>query len=543
MAWAMGASACAIFVACGGSDGGATSTDAGSVDASGSEAGSGADASSDSASDAAPGDAPAEAAARAPGAPTAVTASANVTKGIRLAWTAPTDSGSGAITSYTVTASPTVPASQIAYAKTAALVTGLSVGQMYTFTVHATNGAGSGPESAATPTVTVVDGPAPPTALAACAGNQRIKLAATDASSFASYTLYEAPTTGVTKLSGTAISITGFSYADTGLVNGTKRYYVAATVSSTGVESLDSTEVFATPDSVLHDVTAAHSYSTTFDSIEVTDCFSQVAHSTLSTTRLITGAATTITSSGYNQIAIDPQRALIYFHNPSSILVFGNAGLATGNTAPIHTITGTINGSGMAVDASRDVLYVVMGATVGIWTNASSLTGAVAPNTTLTSSSVLAPHTIVVDETNNRLYMSDSVGFAGKILEWDNASTLSGDVAPTRNFHLAGGINAWGAAIDASRDILYVSDRTAGDVYSFDGASTLNGLVTASRVVTGLTNPMGIAVGADRLLEIMDGDAFLAMWSGAHALNGATAADKSLVFYGINSSSGLAYAP
>ena len=88
-----------------------------------------------------------------PGAPTSVTATAGDTTA-SVAFTAPTDTGypANGITGYTATSSPggftgTAASSPIT-------VTGLTNGTSYTFTVRATNAAGSGPASSASSAVT-----------------------------------------------------------------------------------------------------------------------------------------------------------------------------------------------------------------------------------------------------------------------------------------------------------------------------------------------------------------------------------------------------
>ena len=86
-----------------------------------------------------------------PGAPTIGTATAGDTQA-SVAFTAPTNTGGTAITGYTVTSNPggftgTGTASPI-------VVIGLTNGQAYTFTVTATNSAGTGPASAASNSIT-----------------------------------------------------------------------------------------------------------------------------------------------------------------------------------------------------------------------------------------------------------------------------------------------------------------------------------------------------------------------------------------------------
>jgi uncharacterized repeat protein (TIGR01451 family) len=103
-------------------------------------------------------------AATAPGAPTGAVASPSDASA-QVAWTAPADGGSPII-SYTVTTlsggAPSGLAVTVTGNATGAVVTGLTNGVTYTFTVHATNAVGNGPESAPTSPVTPAGPPPPP---------------------------------------------------------------------------------------------------------------------------------------------------------------------------------------------------------------------------------------------------------------------------------------------------------------------------------------------------------------------------------------------
>jgi uncharacterized repeat protein (TIGR01451 family) len=93
-----------------------------------------------------------------PGAPTGVTAQASDSQA-SVSWTPPASNGNASINSYTVTAlingSPTtITATTPNGNTTSAVVTGLTNGTTYTFTVHATNIKGAGPESAPSNAVT-----------------------------------------------------------------------------------------------------------------------------------------------------------------------------------------------------------------------------------------------------------------------------------------------------------------------------------------------------------------------------------------------------
>ena len=93
-----------------------------------------------------------------PGAPTSVNATAADSQAT-VSWIAPASNGNATISSYTVTArvngiSTGITATTANGNTTSAVVTGLTDGTIYTFTVHATNSKGAGPESAPSNAVT-----------------------------------------------------------------------------------------------------------------------------------------------------------------------------------------------------------------------------------------------------------------------------------------------------------------------------------------------------------------------------------------------------
>jgi trimeric autotransporter adhesin len=99
------------------------------------------------------------ASASAPGPPTIGSATAG-NAAADVTFSAPTSNGGSPITSYTATSSP---GSHTGTGTTSPVtVTGLTNGTAYTFTVHATNGVGPGPESASSNTVTPSSAPVAP---------------------------------------------------------------------------------------------------------------------------------------------------------------------------------------------------------------------------------------------------------------------------------------------------------------------------------------------------------------------------------------------
>jgi len=112
-----------------------------------------------------------------PGAPTIGTATAG-NASATVTWTAPASNGGSAITGYVIT--PSSGSSVTVGNVTSDTVTGLTNGTAYTFKVAAINAVGTGPQSAAsnsvTPTASTAKVPGAPTHVVATAGNARAKL-------------------------------------------------------------------------------------------------------------------------------------------------------------------------------------------------------------------------------------------------------------------------------------------------------------------------------------------------------------------------------
>ena len=193
----------------------------------------------------------------APQNPTASTALG--TTSATISWTAPSNDGYGntnasGITSYTVTGSPsgTCSSTSLGAPTTSCVVSGLTPGTAYTFTVTASNTYGAGPASSATLAVTPLVTPGAPTGVAATNGDlsqSSVSWTAptsTGGSPVTGYVVQYSSDGGATWTVATSSASTS-PYVVTGLTNGTPYVFEMAAANMVGAGAFSSPSAAVTP--------------------------------------------------------------------------------------------------------------------------------------------------------------------------------------------------------------------------------------------------------------------------------------------------------
>ena len=301
--------------------------------------------------------------ATVPSAPTGVTSTAGNGQAT-VSFTAPASNGGAAITGYTVTSSP---GGITAHGSASPIsVTGLTNGVSYTFTVTATNIAGTSAASAASASVTpqaAVTAPGAPTSVTASAGDGQAIVSFTPPVSdggapIAQYTVTSSP--GGFTATGSASPITV-----TGLTNGTSYTFTVTATSNGGTSVHSAASAGVTPQAVVTAPGAPTGVTATTGNGQATVSFTAPASNG--------GAAIT----GYTVTS-----------NPGNITATG-----TGTTI---TVTGLTNGTAytFTVKATNAAgTGVASGSSNSVTPKASSSGGSSGGSSTSTSS-VSAPITV-----------------------------------------------------------------------------------------------------------------------------------------------------
>ena len=204
----------------------------------------------------------------------------------------------------------------------------------------------------------------------------------------------------------------------------------------------------------------------------------------------------TISSALFTQSAgiwVDTANNILYISdiNAGAIYAFNNASTLNGAVTPSRIIWGSntklVNPENIWLDQATDELYVADGGAnaILVFTDASTANGNATPSRTITSPDFAQATALWLDTTNDELYIGNYGGSSVLIL--NHASTLNGSVTPDR---IISGtkttfIAPYGLWVDASNDRLYVADFRNASIDVFDNASTINGNIAPSRVIAG----------------------------------------------------------
>ena len=154
----------------------------------------------------------------------------------------------------------------------------------------------------------------------------------------------------------------------------------------------------------------------------------------------------------------------------------------------------------LALDATNDRLYVADLRSILVFNNASTASGNVAPSRVVSSFGGVGNFVgIYLDTVNDRLYATVNFNLTNQVQVFDKVSTLS-NAPPTRTFTFASN-SLIDIAVDTSKNIAYVYNLDPANltrISVFDNAASLNSTValTPNRTITiGESFSSGAALG------------------------------------------------
>lgn len=217
----------------------------------------------------------------------------------------------------------------------------------------------------------------------------------------------------------------------------------------------------------------------------------------------------------------------LYVTTNTSILRFNNALQATGNVAPIATITGTAttlsSPAHLLVDTTSNRLFVANpgASSVLIYESASTVNGNIAPTRTISGAATLlaVPHDLALDTTNNVLFVADGAN----ILVFQSASTVNGNTPPVHNISMGFAVGA--ILVDVLNNRLYVADTSGNTIDRLEGANIQDGPAVIAGSISGtatlLAHPQGLALDlAGRLIVSNGAGPSITIYSSPATANG-----------------------
>jgi len=231
--------------------------------------------------------------------------------------------------------------------------------------------------------------------------------------------------------------------------------------------------------------------------------------------RIIKGSSTGLTNNPLTSLALDSTNDRLYVGSGTSILVFNNASMTNGNVAPARVVTGLGLADTLFLDTAGNRLYVgdaVSG--VRIFDNASGITGA-APSTRFITGNfgnLFEIFGVVVDTGRDILYVSatsNDLASTNHINVFNTASAATGSLTPNRT--IVPTISTIiqpvrGISLDAVHDRLYVAGDVLNTVMVFESASTADGAMAPTKLIsfpaTGGISNVFVDVANDRLYAV-----------------------------------------
>lgn len=336
--------------------------------------------------------------------------------------------------------------------------------------------------------------PSSPSSMSAAAASTQVTISWSTVSGATSYNLYWSTTSGVTKTSGSKFTGVSSPFTHSSLVNGTKYYYVLTAVNSAG-ESVESSQVFATP---------------TATSLPPPPTKYTISGEIVG---LASGQSIVLQNNAGDDLTVSTNGAFTFatplaYNTDYNVTVFTQP--ANGQTCALATDRTYIGSSGAGTVTTKNVDRVRVSCYA---VNTFAGSGAVGQGDAVGVDAVFdAPSGMAIDASGN-LYVADAAGnVIRKITPAGAVTTLAGSIpgfvdatGPNARFDFYSYGNAY------ARDMAGVAVDSSGNVYVADVGNNVVRKITPAGAVTTLagSGAAGYAdgTGAAAQFNFLTGDA------------------------------------
>jgi trimeric autotransporter adhesin len=441
---------------------------------------------------------------------------------VSVTFTPPVFDGYSAITGYTATSNPSgITSSDVS---SPIVVTGLTNGIAYTFTVHATNLAGDSTESAPSNSATPATVPGSPTIGTAVAGNTIATVpfsapGSNGGSSITGYVVASSPAGGTDANAGS----TSLSHSMTGLTNGTAYTFTVTATNAVGTGAASSPSNSVTPSrtgllTALSPATVAAAsgpedirLSADGISAYVTQLTGNLLrqYSRNTSTMLMTSVATIATGNTPQAVRLVPDGTSVYAANYlGNTLSQYSRNTSTGTLTALSpsTISTGASSNPTSIATSPDGAYVYASC------NGSGLIAQFSRNTSTGLLAALSPATIsagiagnvqgmVLSPAGDYAYCATNDISGNGLIAQFSRNTSTGLLAALSPATIStSDANAREVIVSADGKSVYVTNLSGGDLAQFS-RDTSTGLLSAlsPAIVNTGVSPLGITIATDGL--------------------------------------------
>ena len=247
-----------------------------------------------------------------------------------------------------------------------------------------------------------------------------------------------------------------------------------------------------------------------------------------------------------------PSEPRLYIANfgGNNITSYGNPSAVNGNIVPDTNLAGAqtqlLAPSDIVVNGENQLLASnFAAASVTTYDDADQTNGNLSPDGNVqgaaTQLNPAGPTTLAINTGEDLLFVADIVTDDIKVFSDTSSSTFNGNTAPIRTIASVDINNPTGINFGADDD-LYVANNGANNVVVFANASSLNGNVNATRIITSaaFTSVFDVYIDAADTMYVVDTAGFIFTFFDASSLNGVVQPDLTLTVPGAVALSAIA---